>query len=294
MTRAGRLAATVAATGAMALAAGGLTATASADLNLGQSGGYSYFQDTVTSSGEFTVDTDCPSNRHVLGMGVVGIIIGLQAKDTSDAGHLADDRVIFQTYSTPTDDADAYAICGRQTPIYKKKTKPLDPAQTRIVKARCPAGTRVTGGGGLIKDARDGPGQAYLNSSFPYDAGDVDLRADDGWAVRARNNTPATPGLLTAQAICVDHIAPEYVETPVLLPPNGGTSPSVSCPDTHQITGIGLESTGPADVGLTYELRPADNAMGDADPVPDDFGNTSVTNSSGASPPATARGICLN
>lgn len=282
-------------------AAVGLVAapSVSADADLGESGGYFYVKDSATNSGEFNLTPDCPSHTHIVGGGVNGGFTRAEPADGPDADRRPDDRWKARVHSSSSTTLAAFAICNATRPEYARRTKPLQAGQGRTVRAVCPAGTKVIGGGARISVPGGSPGPPFnfMSSSFPYDGNDANTVPDDGWAVSALNRDPAIAGQLRASAICAN-LDPLYFESSGLLPPNSATFPIMPCPNTHHIVGIGAQSVGPLITGETFRLTPEDASGGpddDLDSVPDDKGEAGVGNSSLVSESAyNAFSICLN
>lgn len=270
-----------------------VSASAAADTDLGESGGFFYVTDSITSTGRYPVDAICPGGTHVAGGGWDGTFVtGSQPIDGPDGDRTPDDGWKVGAYQGMPFASDAYAICTTQPSTYvKSRRKALAVGQTRTIKAKCPAGTRVISGGGLIQGAA--ADSTRLHSSFPFDAGDTDFSRDDGWAVTAPGIGDS--GTLRAYAVCRD-TRPTYVENPGELPANGGSSPITLCPANRHVVGVGLQSFGPAAAGFVSTLKPIDASAGpsdDPDLVPDDYAQASASNSSGLAEPYMAVATCL-
>ncbi|MGI9021582.1 MAG: hypothetical protein ACR2G3_12845 [Solirubrobacterales bacterium] len=276
-----------------AVVGGALCASALADENLGEAGGYRYVSNAVSGGpGFLNVTVDCPSNRHLLGMGSFVRIVKLQPKDGADAGSTPDDKASMRAnFGGGTGTAEALAVCGQQVSKYRTKARDIDPQETLTVKAPCPTGTRVTGGGGRIKDATTLSSNADLNSSFPYDGNDGDSDHDDGWAVRGWNDRPSGRGRLTAYAICAD-LEPVYMTADSSAPPGTGTTTTASCPDTHFLSSAGFERSDTPGIGTFVELKQTDSIV-DGDVVPDDDARASHYNPSASPASVTTYAVCL-
>ncbi len=206
---------------ALALAA---PAGAAADTDLGTVDGISYYSDAGGPGEAF--DVKCPGTRRLLGGGFDGTTFSrIEPADGKDRDKAADDVWRAKGYQGGT----AYAICGREKTTYVKRSKPIDPTETLTVTAKCPQGMHVTGGGGYLKGATVSSGDAAIASSYP-DLDEADPTPEYGWAVRARNNTAATPGTLRAHAICSD-VVPTYVQATEELFPVARTAPRSTAPD---------------------------------------------------------------
>jgi hypothetical protein len=152
---------------------------------------------------------ECPNGMHPLGGGVrsVGVptawsINSLDPFDTGDMDSLPDDAWrAFMAYGGPTTSSFLVDVtCSDDLPAYRSKSFAL-PVDLDGLKAkvRCPAGTRVTGGGGFISGNSL---EAQLSATKPKDFGDRDKVPDDGWAVRALNFEGADK-MLTVHAVCL-------------------------------------------------------------------------------------------
>lgn len=270
-----------------------LVPSASADLMNGEAGGITYYSDIDTSTGFFTTTADCENgSERVLGAGTFGpFFTRSEPFDDEDGNTKPDDGWTFEFDGGGGGGATAtvYAMCSADKPSYVTNAKRIEPGETKVAKAKCPRGTRVIGGGGVIPEAIKDANR--INSTFPYDAGDADTKRDDGWAIRVEDNA-AEGGKLRANAVCLDTPA-TYAEVGATLPANGTIFPSPACPADRHLVSIGLESEGDAGQGFIYELQPLDSG-GDVDNGLDDAGETAITNSPpGPTAPVTAIAICL-
>ncbi len=278
------------------LAAGMLAsvpASAAADTDLGESGGFFYVMNSDSSTGAYPVSVSCPARTHVAGGGHGGTYVtGSQPLDGPDGNTTPDDGWKIGAYQSSPFPSDVYAICTTRASTYVKgRQRDFVPSRTITAKAKCPSGTRVISGGGVIRGAATDA--VRLHSSVPYDGPDNDFARDDGWLVRVP--AFAQPGRLRANAVCQD-TRPVYSDRSGELPPNGISSPTMFCPTTHHVVGVGIDSFGPASQGYILDLFPLDDAgsgMADADVVPDDFGQASASNGSGSVEAYTAVATCL-
>jgi hypothetical protein len=93
----------------------------------------------------------------------------------------------------------AYAVClpgGKMRMRYVYKTKVVWPGTTAKVKAKCPKGFRVGGGGSHGFFTR-------LVASVPFDNKDKRKAPDNGWRVSVHNSSGGDPRALLAHAICL-------------------------------------------------------------------------------------------
>lgn len=137
----------------------------------------------------------------------------------------------------------------------------IDGESTKVVKAKCPAGTHVSGGGGT--------GAGHLNSSYPYDSGDPGRKPDDGWKARIHYPGPEDDFFtVRAFALCVE-FNPRYLESDPVSISGGAVSAELHCHPDHHIVGGGLKLGGDAsDAGLLRATL--EDAPSDPDAVPDD------------------------
>jgi hypothetical protein len=90
-------------------------------------------------------------------------------------------------------------VCGDVSGVsYQKQKGTIAKKDSGSVKASCPGGKNVLGGGGVVK----GPlGKPRLVGSFPIDDGDGNDAPDDGWRAIGYNGTKKERKIL-AYAIC--------------------------------------------------------------------------------------------
>jgi hypothetical protein len=77
-------------------------------------------------------------------------------------------------------------------PRYVQENVHVAPAAVATVKAPCKHGKAVEGGGGYLSDNSL---EAHILKSLPYDGADKDKVPDDGWSVKARNDSGAAKTL---------------------------------------------------------------------------------------------------
>jgi hypothetical protein len=102
-----------------------------------------------------------------------------------------------------TQTVSSVASCLRKDVAKAKRvngseTLPMDEFATASV--RCPAGSRVAGGGGIVSGATV---DAIMRSSRPTDANDGDDLNDDGWSFSAKSLADEEL-TITVSALCVD------------------------------------------------------------------------------------------
>ena len=153
---------------------------------------------------------ECPSGLLALGGGVRTIgdpttwfVNSLDPLDTADMDSVPEDGWrAYVAYGAAVPSSFLVDVtCGEDLPEYRSKSVslPVSAVDGLKAKAKCPAGTRVTGGGGFISGTTL---QAHIVASKPIDLRDGDKAPDDGWKVFARNNTGADK-TLTVHAICL-------------------------------------------------------------------------------------------
>src|SRR5262245_9423102 len=127
-----------------------------------------------------------------------------------------------------------------------------EPGQAYMtVKAMCPRGTHVTGGG--VSDGADF-GQLTIVHTYPVDGPDRGKAPDDGWAVLLQNLDDGSHAG-KVQAICTEH-AVRYSTQSFQVGAGAQTEFDVSCPQDTFVLGGGTR--GPRQV-LENSLFPVDN-----------------------------------
>lgn len=265
---------------------------AMADSDLGTVGDYTYIQDGAPSAAApatLTADAACPAGTHVTGGGPTNItspageyFVSSNAPfDGPDGNRDPDDgwRTTAANNAGDPKPLSVTGVCSGGRLTYASRRGTAEPASARQLTARCPAGTRVTGGGARL----GGPiALLWLNSSYPIDAGDGDTKPDDGWRARGYNNS----GLAEAMkvfAICAD-LRVRYVSS-------AGIDPNytfVHCPGTTHVTGGGLRITGAADEAHVNSIDP----FADAVNPPDDGIVGLGANNSGPPKTVTTFALC--
>ena len=232
----------------------------------GSAGGLVYRSSTLQFAGAGDAIAACPDGRHVSGGGA---FLDGSVTDGSIGGLAPDyisDEVSFKEAYAATgsvvglgQNIKTFAICAPAKDVeYRKKTDPFTTMGVPVeLKARCPAGTHVTGGG----IGRTGGGSNdNLLISAPYDGGDKDGKPDDGW--RGRLVPTNTAQVVTLRAICSDalHLSYRREETT----DSGTLALGAGCPTDSVATGGGVELTG--DDGPDLHAS-----------IPNDFGDTNTT-----------------
>lgn len=129
------------------------------------------------------------------------------------------------------------------------------------VKARCPRGTDLVGGG---FDSEGNMDQTLI--SAPFDGGDGDGRPDDGWTARILASQDSRH--VRVRVICSDRLDLAYrTETDT---GDGTISAEAICPPGSVLTGGGATLSGD-EGGFPHDSEPID--FGDVDTVPGDGWN---------------------
>jgi hypothetical protein len=166
-----------------------------------------------------------------------------------------------------------FAICKQSGKsglrFVTKKRKNVQPGQQRSVRARCPDGYRVIGGGIFLPEPS-------VTATRPFDGRDRDPKPDDGWKASAVNNDPIER-TLEARATCRKagtwKLAYRSVGVGV---GGGGTSLAAQLCAEGAVVGGGASITGPTGTVRLHESYPHDGADGDA--APDDGWSAGLTN----------------
>jgi hypothetical protein len=244
-----------------------------ADTNEGTVAGLTYMLDLgprTAAPSVLSADAACPGSTHVVGggtsvSGISGFTVqfwlnSTNAFDGPDPGRLPDDGWRGRAYNRFGSDKRiaVFAICSRDPVRYATGRRSVGPGSAALVRAACPSGTHVAGGGADLSGSAT---QAYLNWSVPYDSNDADSRPDDGWRARAYNQGgPAKT--LTVRATCVA-ANPRYR---VRASSNSGEAVGVDCPAGTHLMGGGGAIAGAADNSFLTAIEP----VGDGSGPPDD------------------------
>ena len=164
-------------------------------------------------TGRLSVTVRCPNGTEVVGGGAVatglpasnsGFVKASRPFDGGDRGRRPDEgwTAGFYNGSLGTGVGRVTAIClrdARWDVSYARQV--FEDLPTSVGAARfapCPRGTSVAAGGGSVGP---GAGEAWLNSSSPFDGGDEDGVPDDGWT-SYHYNFSGDPKNVTAFAVC--------------------------------------------------------------------------------------------
>jgi len=165
--------------------------------------------DVPANSGK-AAHTSCPAGTKVSGGGVAlvggdhSVEVGTSApSDGPDANSKPDDAW-SGTGNNGTDDSvnmHVIAVCAKRGVyrVVESDRTPIPNNRSASAEVRCPAGTRVTGGGVDIRGIDTG---LEVNSSFPTDGGDIGFTPDDGWEGIAYNDDTGSPDRMSTFAVC--------------------------------------------------------------------------------------------
>jgi len=180
-------------------------------------------------------------------------------------------------------DINFFAVCkasGAGGIKYRRLKRSYDPGEEKTVKARCPDGYRVIGGG------LESPNPVVV-ATAPFDAGDQDQKPDDGWRVRAVNAF-GLEQTLRAHAVCRKAGAWDLSYESENVAITGGTTlpASATCPSGGAITGGGAKVKPGPGSGRVFEMYPAGGT-----PPREDW-HVGITNPSMPQITATVYAIC--
>ena len=152
------------------------------------------------SAGELaTVRAHCPGQKNAYAGGYYSISSARSSRpfDDGDADRVRDDgwEATFYNNNNGFDVVYAFATCGPKDTTVKAETRSLGSAQQGLVRKRCPAGTKVTGGGARIA------GSGWISSLYPADGGDTDGELDDRWEAYLENLS-AKKRPISAYVVC--------------------------------------------------------------------------------------------
>jgi len=177
----------------------------------------------------------------------------------------------------------SWAVCGRLDGRELRQSTVEDaPGGTEVVvKARCPSGTKVTGGGVSVSGVT-----SQSRTSAPFDAGDDDLKPDDGWEVIAYPDQIAD---VSAFALCARGAFGYRTDTLGPFPNSTLAFPQATCESSESVTGGGVRIGGTSPEARISHSSPADGFT-DPDQVPDDRWDSGVEIPQGET--ATGFAIC--
>ena len=127
---------------------------------------------------------------------------------------------------------------GRLTYITRDAPAPAGVQAAR--RAKCPAGTRVTGGGAYTSGETTADEVA---TSAPFDGRDHNRRPEDGW-VGEVNTAPGSGETMTVMAICAPFAKLRYIRETAVVRPHRGRTAVAPCPAGTLPLGGGAYTTG--------------------------------------------------
>ena len=267
------------------LATGGAI-TATDGVALAGTGGLVYIRSAVlplpdtsgSGDGVTAASLACPSrHRNPTGGGVniSGPDPNLDLEIKSSGPGVLDDRWDVQGNNSSGSDAHMtlYAICSSSHLVYVHKTAHVPAGGTESAKARCPAGTKVVGGG---VSTVGGDHSVEVNSSEPADGSDSNHKPDDAWFGTANNGFGADL-TMEVDAICSGHGQYTVVAGQRTTVPDGAIATSaVRCPHGTRVTGGGTDIDRPDTSLEVHDGFPIDG--NDADTTRDDGWQSTVYN----------------
>lgn len=259
------------------------------DTVLGQRRGLAYVSDAET-----TVDPDatvaeaaCPN------VGNQWQIVGGGLESDSDEAELASS----QPHDLPSGDPDlaqddywsaattgsvadaeltTFAICAKSaTPKYRLLDVAAGASSERSASVKCPAGTVVAGGGGLI-----GSDDSFINAMFPA--------GPRKWTFRAADAMGGA-GAMEVDAVCLRSAGHTQVKGKGTLPAAGRVSVRAKCPGLRRVVGGGVRMSGP--VGAARVVSSAPEGF-DPNGIPDDAWRVTMVNESELDLDVTAFATC--
>jgi hypothetical protein len=180
-----------------------------------------------------------------------------------------------------------HAICGRREPRYPS-VKIRVPGQQlpRRGTPRCPAATRVTGGGAWTTGRQS---QHALIQSFPFDGGDPAGTPDDGWRSVGYVFGGAPARRMTVTAICA-RTRPGYTSAPGTAPAGSSGEAFAPCAGNRRVVGGGFE----IDQGPVIHFATISSPYQADDGPPDDGWRAEFDNGNlGGTTDVVVHAICL-
>lgn len=127
---------------------------------------------------------------------------------------------------------------GRLT--YVTRDAPAPAGVQAAKRARCPAGTRVTGGGAYTSGETVAD---EIATSAPFDGRDRNRLPEDGWLAEV-NTEPGSGHTMTVMAICAPFAKLRYVRETAIVRPQRGRTAVAPCPAGTLPLGGGALTTG--------------------------------------------------
>jgi hypothetical protein len=207
--------------------------------------------------------------------------------DGSDLDTTADDGYVTSAYndSATSRKVRTMAICFDEPSSLSYAKNASTSASGEFSQAVACSSGKLIGGGGYV----EGPHleSSRLRGSYPFDDGDGNDRADDGWAYAAtRESGPG--GAIAAHAVCIKGGEPEtrYRAKARIVGPGKTRVVKVACPRRFHAAGGGVSG----EPGIRSSL-PFDGP--DAGDAPDDGWRVTVHNADDGEQPIEARTTCL-
>ena len=242
--------------------------------DLGTSGGITYIRESqsVTDGDDVSLIANCPPVRLVPANGsVFGTINSVTPLDANDPDEDHDDGWVAHMVNSTNDPATAesYVICadGKAT-IRTSREKTVKGGKTAAVKAACPKGKWVTGGGLLANGAID---DGWISGSIAYDDGDPG-KAPNGWRGRFADPSSADSQKVRAYAVCWNIPKPRYKFVKDSAP--AGFASTRTHTGDGEVLGVGTDREGRWPI---TQAQPIDSPD-DADSIPDDGGSFAARN----------------
>lgn len=232
------------------------------------------------------VVAECPGERTTTGGGAV--VQGTSGVPFDDSGPKAGYSKRQSWVATFTNESGgqqlvhAYAVCGNlEGRALRQRTIEDAPAQQEVkLRARCPAGTNVTGGGVEFSGE-----SSQSRGLAPFDSGaDSDARPDNGWKVTAYPDQIST---ITATAVCAPGAFAYRTDTLGPFPSDTLAFPQPTCQEDESTTGGGVTVSGSSPGAYIVHSSPRDGI--DSDDAPDDRWDSGVQIPEGE----TATGIAI-
>ena len=272
-----------------------------ADTVLGTENGLTYVTDSeaaVPNQPSAPV-AECPAGQKVIGGGgdahatsLEGILASAAPEDGPDADVKPDDMFRAYTFNTAATSSQAmvWAICAPGKTRYEREDAGLRVNRVKSIRAHCPDGTSVVGGGAYLTGSNS---EIFISATRPWDSRDKGKKPDDGWFVRAAN-VAGSRKVMTAHAMCRSDLS---------IDPFGGfgsTSPGAGgagggCDSAQDsLTGPGGEIKGTDSTLVRISaVLPQDNSL-EAGAIPDDGAFVQAENLTTGSAPFGAFGICAS
>jgi hypothetical protein len=183
-----------------------------------------------------------------------------------------------------------YAVCrqsGSGGLHYPSKTvSGIQIGDTIEAKAKCPAASKVIGGGPF-------GGYGNLSTSTRADGDDHNDKADDAWRVKERSDNGYYP-TVTVYAVCIDTRRADVTYRSEAGETKAGDSRTLKadCPAGTAVAGGGFSIKGAAASRFVHSTKPRDS--GDGNDVPEDGWQATAVNEGGSKAATKVTAICLN